>query len=387
MSRKKANLPAGARLSDYLTAGVIAKTFPLKAVRKALRDSNRLSRRKRQLSAEAVVYYVIALGMFRAVSSREVLRCLAHGLRWAHATYPLRLVASSSISRARQRLGIEPFVSLRKQVVHVLADDRTRGGWYRELRVLAVDGAIVGLPRERRNKKAFGEIDSDQSDAARPGVRVTLLVEVGTRAPFAWEYGPCTESRQEQALRLSPHLSKGTILIAENGYASAELWHEITKSGGELVARTESGVSLPALDTYGDGSFLTTVHGMPARALDFDIDDSDAPVRRLVTTLLDPSLAPANELAAMYHETWDSRSARDEVKAYTLWRGSILRSKTPPLVEQEIEGLMLAHFAVRNFLHEMTRLLDEDPYQLAFNHSVRVLEPSGHATDKVASPA
>jgi len=29
------------------------------------------------------------------------------------------------------------------------------------------------------------------------------------------------------------------------------------------------------------------------------------PVYRLVTTILDPAAAPANELAALYHDSWE----------------------------------------------------------------------------------
>ena len=52
-------------------------------VREALASCGRASLRQRALPAEAMVYYVVALGLFRSVSAREVLRCLMEGLRWA----------------------------------------------------------------------------------------------------------------------------------------------------------------------------------------------------------------------------------------------------------------------------------------------------------------
>ena len=107
--------------------------FPVRAVKAALPESERLSERRRELPAEAMVYCVIALGMFRAVSTREVLRCLADGLRWARSGAALRIAGKSSISRARARLGTEPFERLRERRLRALAEEGVPGAWYRGL--------------------------------------------------------------------------------------------------------------------------------------------------------------------------------------------------------------------------------------------------------------
>ena len=110
----------------------------------------------------------------------------------------------------------------------------------------------------------------------------------------------------------------------------------------------------------------------PARTLT-NSGESDEPSYRLLTTRLDPLRTPAAELAALYHERWEVESTCDEIKTHLLGRHPILRSKTPPLVRQEIEGLMLAHYAVRHFLHEAAREADEDPDRLSFIHAVHVI--------------
>lgn len=96
-------------------------------------------------------------------------------------------------------------------------------------------------------------------------------------------------------------------------------------------------------------------------------------VYRLATTLLDPTVAPASEVAALYHERWEVETTYDEVKTHILGPGALLRSKTPDLVLQEVHGLMLAHYAVRRLIHEAARKVDEDPDRLSFVHAVRVL--------------
>ena len=105
MARTAAVLPGGTRLSDYLSVGVIAQVFPLSAVRAALDETGRRSRRQRALPAEVMIYYVITMALFRSVAAREVLRCLVDGLRWLAPSMPVRVSGKSSISRARSRLG------------------------------------------------------------------------------------------------------------------------------------------------------------------------------------------------------------------------------------------------------------------------------------------
>lgn len=64
MARTIAALPAGSRITDYISLGVIAKYFPVEKVREALEKTGRGSVRERDLPAHVVVYYVIALALY-----------------------------------------------------------------------------------------------------------------------------------------------------------------------------------------------------------------------------------------------------------------------------------------------------------------------------------
>ena len=103
---------------------------------------------------------------------------------------------------------------------------------------------------------------------------------------------------------------------------------------------------------------------------------------RLVTSILDAQQAPAEELAALYHERWEIETALDELKTHLRGARIVLRSKTPDLVRQEFYGLLMAHFAVRALMHEAALQADEDPDRLSFLHAVRVVRrklPAFHA--------
>ncbi|MGH9564829.1 MAG: transposase domain-containing protein, partial [Candidatus Angelobacter sp.] len=76
MARTVAALPAGSRITDYISLGVVASFFPADKVRAVLEKTKRASIRERDLPAHVVVYYVIALALFMQSSYGEVLRCL-----------------------------------------------------------------------------------------------------------------------------------------------------------------------------------------------------------------------------------------------------------------------------------------------------------------------
>src|SRR5512146_2607585 len=144
MARTVATLPAGSRITDYISLGVIAKIFPLEKIREVLQETQRASRRERDLPAHVVVYYTIALALYMRSSYREVLRCLLEGVQWLlDPSAPLKVAGKSGISQARSRLGGEPLKKLYETVVIPIAEKRTRGAWYRQWRLVSLDGSTL----------------------------------------------------------------------------------------------------------------------------------------------------------------------------------------------------------------------------------------------------
>ena len=72
MARIPAGLPAGIRLSDHISLGVIARTFPPDRVREVLAETGRASERERDLPAQVMVYYAIALALYTGAGTREI---------------------------------------------------------------------------------------------------------------------------------------------------------------------------------------------------------------------------------------------------------------------------------------------------------------------------
>lgn len=143
MARAPAGLPAGIRVSDHISLGVIARTFPVEEVRQVLAETGRANERERDLPAQVMVYYAIALALDMTSGTREVLRCLLEGLRWLWGAEAVRVAGKSGISQARTRLGAKPLRRLYDQVVRPIATPATKGAWYRAWRP---SGAAVAAP-------------------------------------------------------------------------------------------------------------------------------------------------------------------------------------------------------------------------------------------------
>src|ERR671913_531897 len=189
MARASAGRPAGIRLSDRISLGVIARAFPLKEVRRVLADTGKAGERERDLPAQVMVYYAIALALYTGSSTREVLRCLLEGVRWLWGAEAVRIAGKSGISQARTRLGAEPLRRLYEQVVRPIATRATRGAWYRQWRLVSLDGSCLDVADTEENRVAFGRPEASRGESAFPQLRFVALVENGTHVLFGARLG------------------------------------------------------------------------------------------------------------------------------------------------------------------------------------------------------
>jgi hypothetical protein len=386
MARAAAGLPAGIRLSDHVSLGVIARTFPLDQVQQILAETGKGSERERDLPGHVIVYYAIALALYMGSSTREVLRCLLEGLRWLWGAEAVRVAGKSGISQARARLGEAPLRLLYERVVRPVATRATKGAWYRRWRLVSLDGSCLDVADTEANRTAFGRPGAGRGESAFPQLRFVALVENGTHVLFGARLGGFGDGETTLAHDALPTLQPGMLCLADRQFFGHALWQEAAATGAELLWRVKRNLRLPRGARLADGSYLTTIYpsekdrrhkaaGVQVRVVGYRLEGvaGAEPLYRLVTTILDPAAAPAAELAALYHERWEIGGALDELKTHLRGARKVLRSKTPELVRQEFWGLLLAHFAVRGLMHEAALRGDEDPDRLSFLHAVRVV--------------
>ena len=387
MARTVAELPTGTRITDFISLGVVTKTFPRSTIESVLRDTGKASIRTRDLPAHVVVYYVIALAFYMQSSYREVLRCLLEGIKWLLGPEAIiKVTGKSGISQARTRLGWEPVRQLHDKIVRPIAVESTKGAWYKVWRLVSVDGSTLDTADEKGNEEAFGRPSSKRGSSAFPKLRFVSLVENGTHVLFGTRMGSYKTGETTLAKEVLTSLCKGMLCLADRNFYGFELWKKASDTGADLLWRIKGNLGLPCEKRLPDGSYLSRVYasrkdqrhkenGVVVRVIEYRLEGVEGAESfyRLLTTILDHKVAPAEELAALYHERWEIETTLDELKTHLRGSNIVLRSKTPDLVRQEFYGLIMAHFAIRGLMHEAALKVDEDVDVLSFLHAVRVV--------------
>jgi hypothetical protein len=283
-------------------------------------------------------------------------------------------------------LGWEPLRQLHDELVRPVAKPETRGAWYRQWRLVSLDGSTLEVPDTKRNSEAFGRPHNHKGKGGFPQIRFVSLVENGTHVLFGSRMGECRSSEFALAEEALPALGKGMLCMADRLFLCHRLWTKARANGADLLWRASKSFPLPVHEHLPDGSYRSALfpntsdrrrgrNGIPVRVIEYQLPGlaGAEPLYRLVTSILDPEQAPAQEMAPLYHDRWEMETALDELKTHLRGPRIVLRSKTPDLVRQEFYGLMLTHFAIRGLMHEAAMRADEDPHRLSYTHTVRVL--------------
>jgi hypothetical protein len=275
---------------------------------------------------------------------------------------------------------------LYEAIVAPIAVPQTQGAWYREWRLVTLDGTTLDVADTTANLAAFGRPGASRGASAFPQLRVVALVENGTHVLIGAAIDGYPVGETTVAQRVWPILKPGMLCLADRAFFGWAAWTQARATGADLLWRIKKNLQLPVQQVYADGSYQSVIYpslrdrrhqtnGLPVRVIDYQLEGvpEAEPLYRLVTTLLTPHAAPAAELAALYHERWEIETALDELKTHLRGARIVLRSKTPDLVRQEFYGLLLAHFAVRRLMHDAALSADVDPDRLSFVHAVRVV--------------
>jgi hypothetical protein len=213
------------------------------------------------------------------------------------------------------------------------------------------------------------------------------LVECGTHVLFGANFGGFRKGETVLAQGVIPSLKPGLLCIADRNFLGYELWKQAAETGADLLWRAKKNLGLPCERRLSDGSYRSRIYpspkdrrrdrnGIAVRVIEYRVEGVDAsdPFYRLVTTIISPEEAPAEELANLiYRERWELETALDELKTHLRGARMALRSKTPAGVAQELYGLLLAHFALRGLMHEAALSAEIDPDRRSFIHAVRVV--------------
>jgi hypothetical protein len=394
-------VPVAEGVPELAGVGVLTWVYPPGLVDRVVAACGRTEERRRLLPARLTVYFVLALALFSPAPYLEVLRHLVEGLRTVGRWDGWHVPEKSSLFRARQRLGSEPLRVLFASTARPLSGGSTPGGFWRGLRVCAVDGTCWDVADSAANEEAFGRPGNSRGTdrAAFPQVRMCALVECGTHAVLDAEIAGCRTGETTLAADLVRSTGPGMLVLADREFLGAALWRAFAATGADLLWRVPANRVLPVQERLPDGSWLSRLHGaddpkktrpVRVRVVAYRLDGTPGAEPggyRLVTTLLDHKRCPARELAALYHERWEAESVLGEIKTYQRGPGVVLSSKTPDGVRQQIWAHLLVHHAIRALMCRSAAAAGVDPDRLSFTDTLRAVRRSVTATPGIFSPS
>ncbi len=389
------------RLSDLVSVGLLTRVFPPELVDEVIAAAGRTEQRHRSLPARVMAYFSVGMALHSEGSYEDALSLLTDGLSWASGDDPVLLPSKSAIFQARARLGAEPVAALFARVACPLAEPDASGAWLAGRRLVAIDGTCLDVTDTAENAQWFGRPGVNKGEqAAFPQARLVAVAECGSHAMFDAVVGAYTTGENTLARVLIDRLKPGMLVLADRGFCGFPLWNRAVATGADLLWRAMANMKPRYLETLSDGSWLAELrasgnagrHGEPLtiRVIDYQIDDGrpNEQTYRLFTTIVDPDEASAVELAVAYAQRWEIEGVFDELKTHQRGARTVLRSKSPDLVLQEIWGHLCCHYAIRTLMWEAAGQADVDPDRVSFVAALRIARrsitaardfpPSGH---------
>jgi hypothetical protein len=388
-----------------VSVGLLTRVFPPELVDEVVAGAGRTEVRRRALPARSVVYFAIGMALHSQGSYEDVMGRLTDGLSWSSSWEQAYVPPSkSAIFQARDRLGAEPVEALFRRVAGPLAQPRTPGAWLAGRRLVAVDGTCLDVADTPANDAFFGRAGVNKGErAAFPQARVAAVIECGTHALLDAEIGPYTTSEVALTGPLLDRLSPGMLVLADRGLTSFASLRRAAATGADLLWRVKNsstGLRPHPVQELPDGSWLArvdppqaqrrTIEPMILRVVDYTIDDGrdNKTAYRLLTTITDPEQAGATDLALAYAQRWEIENVFDELKTHQRGPKTVLRSKSPPLVLQEIWGHLCCHYAIRTLMADTAAQAGHDPDRVSFIAALTITRrsiahqgdfpPSGH---------
>lgn len=355
-------------------------------IERALAATGTQSIRRRRIPAEVVVWLVIGMALFRDRTVTSVLSYLGlveppkSGKR-ERATGAF--VSSSAVAQARQRLGWEPLEKLFSTTArHWTTEARDLNEW-RGLSLLGVDGTTLRLPDTPENSEVYGRPGSSRGSTSYPQARVVAAMALQSRILWRAVVGMYDQNEQTLADELWPKLPERSLTILDRGFVNYGTFARLAAAGGSrhFLCRAKKNLKFDVVRSLGPGDTIVDVTLSPQqrradpslpkslrlRLLEYQIQGFEP--QRLLTSLVDATEYPAQEIVKLYHLRWELEIGFSEVKVHTLERRETIRSKTANGVLQEVWGLLVAYNIVRVMMMRAARSAGVEPSRMSFRNS------------------
>jgi len=368
-------------------------------IEKSLAKNNKNVQRESKLSPVLIVWTVLGLALRREISYKNVLSWLLSGLRSRGLYVPRNPVADGAITHARKRVGVGVFRDLffaSSEKAREHAQD------FHGFLSIAIDGTSLTMPDTPENVERFGRPGTGRGKAAFPQTRVVALVATAVHAIYDIAFGPFVGKGTGERTLAMPLILKnaheGLLFLLDKGFYGFDLLAAILQQNAAFIVAVPDQATLKPIRRSRrlDGSYLAWLTKKiedPAagplaggrkrwkeekrmvRVIEYQIPGFRR--RRVATSLLDSEIL-ASEIARHYHRRWEIELAYDEIKTHQCARRkgqcqTVLRSKLPELVEQEIYAMAAVYNLLRDLINEAARKHELDPLSISFVDALQAI--------------
>ena len=111
----------------------------------------------------------------------------------------------------------------------------TQGAWYRQWRLVSLDGSTMDVADEHDNEEAFGRPGASRGSSAYPQFRFVSLVESGTHVLFGTRMGPYATGENTLAKDVLGALDSAMLCLADRGFFGFEMWQQALATQAQLL--------------------------------------------------------------------------------------------------------------------------------------------------------
>jgi hypothetical protein len=266
-----------------------------------------------------------------------------------------------------------------------------------------LDGSSLRLADTAKNQKKFPQPKNQKPGCGFPVMRLVILYCGSTGAVLARRIGSLCQSELKLFYALAKDLIKNDILIADRGFSNFTLLAFLLslQLGIDFIGRVATGSRRVDFRrakrlSKNDGLFVWKKTPALGQWLPKKIRAALSPeitvrilrlsVRQkgfrpkaitLVTTLLDPKLYPAAEIAAAYLRRWRLEMCFDDLKT-TLGLEN-LKCLTPEMVEKELLAGLILYNLLRAVMAEAAQTHAVELDQISFKGSLDALRQFSNA--------
>jgi len=366
--------------------GPVRQMLPDQAILDACQACGYTFRRRLYDPVVTVLHYLT-----QALQREESFAATWQGL-WTPLTADLPELAQaapslSALTHARGRLPKEVLQRLAERALHDTGDLAQR---WRGLRLLALDGTTLSMPRTAALFQHFGRHRARGTAVRYPLARFCSLLAVGSSTLLDYRCGPFTTSETALATPLLGRLGAGDLVLADRCFAGSPTLARLAAQGAQFLMRKNARLMvqrLPVVQRLGTNDFLVDLPmSRPARRQDPTLPETvrlrifratwRTPTGQqlcewFVTSLTDPRRFKKRTLAKLYHERWRIETSYLEFKH--IFHGDVLRSKTVAGVQKELAAHVLAYQLVRRLMVAAAHKHRRPPTHLSLLNAARAI--------------